>query len=54
MVETLQPLPPVLQAFPATCFTWAMTALGAGLVFFSGNFSRKASKGEIECPGGLF
>ncbi|HUT19206.1 MAG TPA: ZIP family metal transporter, partial [Anaerolineae bacterium] len=26
--------PPVLQALLATCFTWFVTAAGAGLVFF--------------------
>jgi len=32
---------PILQAFLATCFTWLMTAIGAGAVFFSREFNKK-------------
>lgn len=32
---------PVLQAFVATCFTWAVTALGAAMVFFTRTVSRR-------------
>ena len=34
-------LPPVVQAFIATMFTWGMTAAGAGLVFGTKNVPRK-------------
>ncbi|MGC9308684.1 MAG: ZIP family metal transporter [Thermoplasmatota archaeon] len=34
-------LPPILQAFIATCFTWGMTALGASVVFFTTHVNRK-------------
>jgi zinc transporter, ZIP family len=34
-------LPPILQAFLATCFTWGLTALGAALVFGTKNVHRK-------------
>src|SRR5918998_6079556 len=34
-------LPPVVQAFLATLFTWGMTAAGAGLVFRTKNVPRK-------------
>ena len=33
MFELFAKFSPVLQAFIATCFTWAMTALGAAVVF---------------------
>lgn len=42
MSDLLQGLHPVLQAFLATCFTWAMTALGAAWVFLTVDVSRKA------------
>jgi ZIP family zinc transporter len=34
MIEWLSGIDPILQALLATCFTWFMTALGAGAVFF--------------------
>lgn len=34
-------LNPILQAFLATCFTWFVTALGSGMVFFFKNVDRK-------------
>jgi zinc transporter, ZIP family len=34
-------MPPVLQAFLATMFTWGMTAAGAALVFGTKKFNRK-------------
>ena len=52
MVESLQSLHSVLQAFLSTCFTWGMTALGAGLVFFTVNFSRKALDGLLGFTAG--
>ena len=41
MFELLAGLPPVLQAFLATLFTWGMTAAGAALVFGTKNVPRK-------------
>ena len=32
---------PVVQALLATCFSWAMTALGAATVFMAKDMSRK-------------
>jgi len=52
MAESLQSLHPVLQALLATCFTWGATALGAGLVFFIKNFSRKALDGLLGSAAG--
>lgn len=37
----MQSLHPVLQALLATCFTWAMTAAGAAIVFTAKDISRK-------------
>jgi ZIP family zinc transporter len=53
IVEYLQSLHPVLQAFLATCFTWGMTALGAALVFLTKNFSRKALDGLLGFAAGV-
>ena len=41
MVEAIVGLPPVLQAFLATLFTWGMTAAGAALVFGTKNVPRR-------------
>jgi zinc transporter, ZIP family len=40
MVEAITGLPPVVQVLIATAFTWGMTALGAGLVFFTREVKR--------------
>ena len=41
MIDFLSGLHPVLQALLATCFTWWVTALGAGLVFFAKEIRQK-------------
>jgi ZIP family zinc transporter len=41
VLDSLQSLHPVLQALLATCFTWAMTAAGAAIVFTAKDISRK-------------
>jgi len=41
MIAFLQNLHPVIQALLATCFTWAMTALGAAVVFTARDVSKK-------------
>jgi ZIP family zinc transporter len=41
MFEYFSGLHPVSQALIATVFTWLMTALGAGLVFFFKTINRK-------------
>lgn len=41
MHATFLSLPPVAQALAATLFTWGVTALGAGLVFFVKREARK-------------
>lgn len=40
MAEFTQ-LSPIIQALLATCFTWGVTALGAGMVFFTDKSSSK-------------
>lgn len=40
-MTTLGNLPPLLQAFLATCFTYFLTALGAASVFFTKEVSKK-------------
>ncbi len=41
LVEALNGFHPILQALIATCYTWFMTALGAGLVFFFRSINKK-------------
>ena len=41
MIGALAGMPPVLQAFLATMFTWGMTAAGAALVFGTKKVSRR-------------
>jgi len=40
MIETFTSLNPIVQALLATIFTWFLTALGAGLVFFFKSINR--------------
>lgn len=42
MLETFAAWPAVGQAFAATLFTWGLTAIGAGVVFFFKDIKRKA------------
>ncbi|MBN2210730.1 MAG: ZIP family metal transporter [Sedimentisphaerales bacterium] len=53
MVEFLKDLHPVVQALLATCFTWAVTAAGAAVVFLAKNFSRKALDGMLGFAAGV-
>jgi ZIP family zinc transporter len=41
MLSDFAALSPIQQAFLATCFTWFVTALGAGLVFFFKDVDRR-------------
>jgi len=49
MLELFKNIHPVLQALLAGCFTWLLTALGAGVVFLSKDFNRKA----LDCSLGF-
>lgn len=44
---------PVLQALLATLFTWGVTALGAGLVFFFRSINRKVLDGMLGFAAGV-
>ena len=44
---------PVFQAFVATLFTWFLTALGAGIVLFFKNVSRKLLDGMLGFAAGV-
>ncbi len=48
-----QNLHPVVQALLATLFTWSMTALGAGIVFFRKELSRKTLDVMLGFAGGV-
>ena len=53
MIAWFQTLSPVYQALAATCFTWLMTALGAGLVFFFKSINRKTLDGMLGFAAGV-
>ena len=49
----MQGLHPVVQALLATCFTWAVTALGAATVFMARDMSRKVLDGMLGFAAGV-
>jgi len=49
----LQGLHPVLQALLATCFTWAMTAAGAAVVFTAKDISRRVLDAVLGFAAGV-
>lgn len=53
MIDFLQNLHPIIQALVATCFTWAMTALGAAIVFSAKDISKKILDGMLGFTGGV-
>jgi ZIP family zinc transporter len=53
MIAFLQNLHPVIQALLATCFTWAMTALGAAVVFTARDISKKVLDTMLGFAGGV-
>ncbi|MEJ2313270.1 MAG: ZIP family metal transporter [Nitrospirota bacterium] len=53
MLDSLSSLHPVLQALLATLFTWAMTALGAGVIFLRKELSRKMLDGMLGFAAGV-
>ncbi|NYT07285.1 MAG: ZIP family metal transporter [Methanomicrobiales archaeon] len=52
-MELLFSLNPAVQAFIAGCFTWAVTALGASLVFFTRGFNQRLLDGMLGFAGGV-
>lgn len=53
MIEWFKTLDPILQALVATCFTWAVTALGASLVFFFKTINQKVLDGMLGFAAGI-
>jgi ZIP family zinc transporter len=53
ITEWFQGLSPILQALAGTCFTWFLTALGAGLVFFFRSINRKILDGMLGFAAGV-
>ncbi|EGO65602.1 ZIP family metal transporter [Acetonema longum] len=53
MLEWLATLSPVFQALTGTLFTWGVTALGAGLVFFFKSFNKTVLNGMLGFAAGV-
>lgn len=53
MIDWFRSLTPVVQALLATLFTWGFTALGAALVFFFKNFSKRLLDGMLGFAAGV-
>lgn len=53
MAEYIQQFSPVMQAFMATLFTWAVTAAGASLVFFTRALDKKIMDAMLGFAAGV-
>ncbi|UCF96452.1 MAG: ZIP family metal transporter [Spirochaetaceae bacterium] len=53
IVDWFRDLNPIVQALLATCFTWFVTAAGAGLVFFFKAINRKVLDGMLGFAAGV-
>lgn len=53
MIDSIQQFHPLIQTLLATLFTWAMTALGASMVFIGKNFNKKMLDGALGFAGGV-
>jgi ZIP family zinc transporter len=53
IIKYFESISPVLGAFYATLFTWLVTALGASIVFFFKDLSRKILDGMLGFTGGV-
>ena len=53
VIEYMGSIDPVLAALYATLFTWGLTALGAGLVFFFKKMNRAVFDGMLGFTGGV-
>ncbi len=53
VVEWFKGLNPIMQAFWATLFTWFLTTLGAGMVFFFKRINRKLLDGMLGFAAGV-
>jgi zinc transporter, ZIP family len=52
-IEWFATLNPIWQALLATCFTWFVTALGAGLVFVFNSINRRVLNGMLGFAAGV-
>lgn len=53
IISLFQNLHPIIQALLATCFTWAMTAIGSAIVFTAKDISRKVLDTALGFAGGV-
>lgn len=53
MLSSFLQLTPIMQALVATLFTWALTALGAALVFFFKSINQKVLNGMLGFAAGV-
>ncbi|MDF1520485.1 MAG: ZIP family metal transporter [Brevefilum sp.] len=53
MVAFIEQFSPIIQALMGTLFTWGLTALGAGLVFFAKEVNRKLLNGLLGFAAGV-
>lgn len=53
MINFIQQYNPIIQAFAATLFTWGITALGAGLVFFGNTINQKVMDSMLGFAAGV-
>ncbi|HRU04236.1 MAG TPA: ZIP family metal transporter [Candidatus Brocadiia bacterium] len=53
VVEFFKGMSPVAQALAGTLFTWFVTALGAGVVFFAKRFNQKLMDGMLGFAAGV-
>ena len=53
IVEWFEGLNHIVQALLATCFTWAVTAAGASLVFFFRTINKKVLDAMLGFAGGI-
>ncbi len=53
MIEFIAQYSPIIQALLGTLFTWGLTALGASLVFFTKEVSRKLLDGMLGFASGV-
>jgi len=53
VIDYLETINPILAALYATLFTWALTAAGAGLVFFFKTMNRAVLDGMLGFTGGV-
>ena len=53
LFDWISGLDPMIQALVGTCFTWGLTALGAGIVFFFRTINRQVLDGMLGFAAGV-